>query len=143
MRYFRTKEDLYRILKKVFDRLQVEPERLYRFDYSNLVVRIRFVNPQGEILLDGRQPPLGLFFDQCPGNANFEMIVEADRLHRIWSGEETLHQSLFAGHITTKGNIVKAQPFFALMQSCQNVYSDCLSDYCPKEGFTAEGSIIG
>lgn len=122
MHYYSTEQVLYELLESLFTRLQRQPQLHEAFVHSNLVVRVRFRNPKAEVLLDGRQPPLGVFYGPSPGAANFEMCMEADKLHHILLKEEELTSALFDGSIQVKGNILKAQPFIELIQNCQQIY---------------------
>lgn len=122
MHTFRTEQELVEVLEGLFGQLQRQPRSIEPFVHSNLVVRIQLKNPTAELLLDGRQPPFQFFLGPRPGEANFEMELEADCLHQIWMGELLLASALFDGQIRTKGNILKAQSFIDLLEACKPIY---------------------
>jgi len=120
MNPFQSTEQLYQIAHSLFDSL--EPAAIEPFTSSNLVIRLVIEQPDGEILLDGRQPPLEVFYGPRPGQANLEMRFSGDLLHQIWSGQEEMHQALFSGRIEITGNLMKAQPIMDLFRECQRHY---------------------
>jgi signal transduction histidine kinase len=86
------------------------------------VIRIRAIQPEAEILVDGRQPPLEVFFGARPGLANIEIEVPADLLHRIWLGKESTRDAFFSGRIKTRGNMLKMLKLTELFYECERVY---------------------
>ena len=108
MAVYQSTEQLYAVMNDLFQEIAANPDHIDEFLHSNMVVRISFEDPSGEILLDGRQPPLEFFLGPRPGKANFEIRLPADLLHSIWMGREKLSAAFFSGKITTKGNVFKA-----------------------------------
>ena len=99
MAIFSSEEQMYEVLQSVFDQLKTTPEKIAPFTSSNLVIRILLTDPAAEVLLDGRQPPLEVFFGPRPGQANLEFSMPADLLHRIWMDEESTSAAFFGGRI--------------------------------------------
>ncbi len=108
MAVYESTEQLYAVMNDLFQALAADQSNIDDFTKSNMVVRIIFEDPDGEILLDGRQPPLEFFLGPTPGKANFEIRVPADLLHEIWMGRESLSSAFFSGKIKAKGNIFRA-----------------------------------
>ena len=108
----------------VFERISANPEHIAPFTHSNLVIRIKTTAPNAEVLLDGRQPPLEVFYGPSPGKANLEITLPADLLHRIWLSEESASQAFFNGHVKTKGNFLKAMQLIELFRECERVYPE-------------------
>jgi hypothetical protein len=123
MAIFRSAEHLYAILELVFAGVRAHPAEIEPFTGSNLVIRLRTVEPTAEVLLDGRQPPLQVFYGERPGKANLEVLLPADLLHAIWVGAESASSAFFSGRIQTKGNFLKATPLFDLFRVCEQVYT--------------------
>ncbi len=122
MAIFQSPEQFYSIMHMVFERVSANPEHIEPFTRSNLVIRINTTTPEAEILLDGRQPPLEVFYGPRPGKANLEIALPADLLHQIWLGEESASQAFFSGQVKTKGNFLKAMPLIELFRECERVY---------------------
>ncbi len=129
MAVFQSEEQLYKVLVSVFERIAEEPEHIQPFTTSNLVIRMSFTDPTAEVLLDGRQPPLEVFYGPRPGKANMEFTMHADLLHKIWLGSESASQAFFSGRIKTKGNVMKAVQLLALFRECERVYPAIAAQY--------------
>jgi putative sterol carrier protein len=122
MPFYSSDQQLYDVLQSVFDRVKEEPHQIEAFTRSNLVIRMNFTNPEGVILLDGRQPPLEVFFGSRPGRADLEMRMNADLLHDIWMGQRRLRDAFFSGEIQTKGNIMRATKLTDLFREAERAY---------------------
>lgn len=123
MAIFQSDQQLYTVLQDVFEQASADPLRVASFTRSNLVIRMRTANPTAEVLLDGRQPPLEVFYGPTPGKANLEITLEADLLHQIWTGTQSGSEAFFSGRIKTKGNLLKAMQLLDLFQEVEQVYS--------------------
>ncbi len=129
MAVFESDRQLYAVLQSVFERLAAEPATIDAFTHSNLVIRMHFREPAAQVLLDGRQPPLEVFYGATPGAANMEFTISADLLHRIWMGEESTSEAFFSGRIQTQGNFMKAVKLLDLFRECERVYPDVAAQY--------------
>jgi hypothetical protein len=127
MAVFESDEQFYAAMQAVFAAVSQEPEHIDTFTRSNLVIRMNFSNPTAEVLLDGRQPPLEVFYGARPGQANIEVSMDAELLHRIWLGQESASQSFFSGSIQTQGNVMRAMPLMDLFRACERVYPDVVA----------------
>ena len=114
---------LYEALQRVFDKVQERPAAIESFTRSNLVVRLRLTEPDAEVLLDGRQPPLEVFFGPRPGKADLELTMAADTLHLVWSGQRKLKDLFFGGQIQTSGNLFRAMELADLFREAERVYA--------------------
>jgi len=122
MSTFQNEEQFYQVVRMATERLAEIPERTASFSHSNLVLRICLTNPTAELLLDGRQPPLEVFYGKSPGEANITLTLEADLLHELWLGKQDLRQMLFNGQIQTTGNLLRAVPIIDMLTAFQEVY---------------------
>lgn len=119
---FSSEEHFYTVMREVFRRVAEDPKNVSEIAHSNLVMRIRVTNPEAEILVDGRQPPLEVFFGKRPGDANVEVSLAADLLHALWLGKESTRQAFFGGLIKTRGNMLKMMRLTELFYECEKVY---------------------
>lgn len=126
---YQSTEQLYAVLDDLFARLAAEPGLLDPFTHSNLVIRIRLTQPEGEVLLDGRQPPLEVFFGPRPGRANLDIRMSTDLMHRMWTGQESTRQAFFSGKIHTKGNIMRARKLIDLFLACEQIYPSVAAEH--------------
>jgi alkyl sulfatase BDS1-like metallo-beta-lactamase superfamily hydrolase len=128
MPFYQTEEQLYDVLASVFERVRQKPEYIETFTSSNLVIRMRFLAPTAEVLLDGRQPPLEVFYGDRPGRADLELTMQADDLHKIWLGNKRLREAFFSGEIKTKGNIMRATKLTDLFREAERAYPYVLAE---------------
>ncbi len=119
---FSSEEHFYKVMGEVFAKVKAVPENVHDIAHSNLVIRIRATGPEAEILVDGRQPPLEVFFGARPGDANIEISLAADLLHALWLGQESTRQAFFGGKIKTRGNMLKMMKLTDLFYQCEKVY---------------------
>ncbi len=124
MAVFQSQQHLYAVMSDVFLAVSAQPKDIAPFTASNLVVRIRFHDPEAEILVDGRQPPLEVFFGERPGKANLEIEVTGDLLHGMWLGRQSTSEAFFSGKIKTKGNLLRVMKLVDLFRVCEDVYGD-------------------
>lgn len=120
---FDSDEHFYLVMHDVFTEVAEHP-RMDTIARSNLVIRIKTTQPDAELLIDGRQPPLEIFYGTRPGQANIEIMLAADLLHRIWLGQVSTRESFFSGKIKTRGNMLKMMTLTDLFSECERVYPD-------------------
>jgi hypothetical protein len=128
MSFFQSERQLYDVLQAVFERVKDKPAHIESFTRSNLVIRMRFIEPDAEVLLDGRQPPLEVFYGERPGRADLELAMQADDLHAIWMGQKRLREAFFSGEIRTKGNVLRATKLADLFREAERAYPQVLAE---------------
>ena len=116
-------EQLYGVLRRVFEKVKERPGAIESFTSSNLVIRLRLKDPDAEVLLDGRQPPLEVFFGARPGKADLELTMTADLLHEVWCGQRKLKDAFFGGQIQSSGNIFLAMNLTDLFREAERAYA--------------------
>lgn len=129
MSVYQSAEQFYVVMQAVFDYVMQYPDYVATFSHSNLVIRMNLRSPEAEILLDGRQPPLGVFFGPRPGRANLEISLEADLLHALWLGTESTHQAFLSGRIQTRGNLLKAMQLAEIFTAAERIYPTIARQY--------------
>lgn len=129
MAVYASTEQFYTVMKDVFDQVMQHPDHIESFTRSNLVIRMNTTEPDAEILLDGRQPPLEVFFGPRPGRANLEVSLTADLLHAMWLGAESTHQAFLSGRIQTRGNLLKAMQLVELFAEAERIYPAVAQQY--------------
>jgi hypothetical protein len=129
MSVYQSAEQFYAIMQEVFNYVMQHPDHVTAFSHSNLVIRMNMRAPAAEILLDGRQPPLGVFFGPRPGRANLEITLDADLLHALWMGTESTHQAFLSGQIQTRGNLLKAMQLAEVFTAAERIYPTIARQY--------------
>ena len=116
-------EQFYTVLQRVFEKVKERPDAIQSFTSSNLVIRLRLTDLDAEVLLDGRQPPMEVFFGARPGNADLELTMTADLLHEVWCGRRKLKDAFFGGQIQSSGNIFLAMKLTDLFREAERAYT--------------------
>jgi hypothetical protein len=129
MAVFADEVQFYIVMQEVFDFVVRHPQHIESFTRSNLVIRMHTTDPEAEILLDGRQPPLEVFFGPSPGLANLEVTLPADLLHAMWLGKESTHKAFYTGRIRTTGNLLKAMQLAEVFQEAERIYPTVARKY--------------
>ena len=109
-------------LQATFERLQQETAAMQAFGATGLVVRVRLEGMDQEILVDGRLQEV--FWDPRPGQADLELHLPAELLHRILMEEVSFRRSFMNGDIRTQGNVFRAMPFAELLQTARPIYRE-------------------
>jgi putative sterol carrier protein len=122
MQIFHSSEQFYNVLNDLFQQVSENPKNIETFTRSNMVIRLKTTDPEAELLLDGRQPPLEVFFGPRPGAANIEISLPASLLHRMWTGLESTSAAFFSGKVKVKGNMLKAMQLFELFEEAERLY---------------------
>lgn len=129
MAVYQSSEQFYQVMDEVFAYVIQHPQHIESFTRSNLVIRMRTTDPETEILLDGRQPPLQVFFGPTPGRANLEISLTADLLHEMWLGRESTHMAFYSGRIRTTGNLLKAMQLSEVFAEAERIYPTVVQRY--------------
>lgn len=127
MNEIQSSEHLYALFGRIVDQIRLNPSKIDAFTHSNLVVRVRLTAPEAEIMIDGRQPPLEVYFGERPGTADFEMSLTAPHLLRLLKNEDEWHSAIFSGQIQIKGNVLRASSFIEFLLECQSIYGAMVS----------------
>jgi hypothetical protein len=129
MPFYSDTEQLYAATRALFARIsQNGSHAADGILKARLVIRLRTSDPEGEIALDGRQPPLKSGFGPSTLRPELDIQMSADTLHRILLGELALGKALSGGLLKVKGPILKTLPLADLFHQGQRYYPDVLKE---------------
>ena len=129
MPFYHDTEQLYAATRALFARIgQNSPHAADGILKARLVIRLRTSEPEGEIALDGRQPPLKSHFGPAAVRPELDIQMSVDTLHRILLGELQLGKALSGGLLKVKGPIFKTLPLAELFQQGRRYYPDILRE---------------
>jgi len=129
MPFYHDTKQLYAVLQTLFARIgQNSPHAADGILRARLVIRLRTSEPEGEIALDGRQPPLKSHFGPAAVRPELDIQMSVDTLHRILLGELQLGKALSGGLLKVKGPILKTLPLAELFQQGRRYYPDILRE---------------
>ena len=129
MPFYHDTQQMDAVLRALFARIgQSSPRAADGILKARLVIRLRTSEPEGEIALDGRQPPLKSYFGPAAVRPELDIQMAADTLHRILLGELALGKALSGGLLKVKGPIFKTLPLAELFHQGQRYYPDVLRE---------------
>ena len=129
MPFYHDTKQLYVVLEALFARIgQNSPNAAAGILKARLVIRLRTSEPEGEIALDGRQPPLKSSFGPSTLRPELDIHMAADTLHRILLDELPLGKALGGGLVKVKGPILKTLPLAELFHQGRRDYPDVLRE---------------
>ena len=129
MPFYQNTEQLYAATRALFARLnEKDPHAADGVLKTRLIIRLRTSEPEGEITLDGRQPPLKSHFGHSTLHPDLDVHMSADTLHRILLGELPLGKALSGGLLKVKGPILKTLPLADLFHQGRRYYPEVLRE---------------
>jgi hypothetical protein len=109
-------------MHEVFTYVIQHPDHVEAFSHSNLVIRMNMRDPDAEILLDGRQPPLQVFYGPRPGAPTWRSPSTPTCCTRCgWEPRAPTRRS-YSGRISTRGNLLKAMQLTEVFTAAERIY---------------------
>jgi putative sterol carrier protein len=106
--YFKSEDEVYEFIGKLFENLAEDDELGPKFRKANTIVQYQYSNPKSQItvrMLDGEDGKVDL------GPTEMEpevvMTMEADTAHRFWLGKVNVTVALARGQMKAKGPVAK------------------------------------
>lgn len=128
MAVFRTTEELYTIMGALFERLKEHPDIAPRLLESNMVIRFRWRDPDGEVTVDLRHAPITYTFGPCDLRPDVEMTQSADVAHLFWLGKLSVPRAIATRQVIAKGSVPKALKLLPAIQPAFAIYREVLRD---------------
>ena len=129
MPFYSDTELLYSATRALFARIsQSDSHAADGILKARMVIRMCMSDPEGELVLDARQPPLKTSFGPTTLRPELDIQMAADTLHRILLGELALGKAFSGGLLMVKGPILKTLPLADLFHQGQRYYPDVLRE---------------
>jgi hypothetical protein len=129
MPFYQNTEQLYAATRTLFTRInENDPHAADGILKARLIIRLHTSEPEGEITLDGRQPPLKSHFGHSTLHPELDIHMAADTLHRILLDELSLGKALGGGLVKVKGPILKTLPLADLFHQGRRYYPSVLRE---------------
>lgn len=124
---FNSKDQLYRCVGGTFERLQ--PAQFAPLHRAQLMIELICQQPDGQIVLNGRELPVGIYFDKRPpADPNLTIWLEALTLHHIMLGELGIMKAMGQNKIKAKGSLLRVRKLGALFEESQKIYPQVLAE---------------
>ena len=108
MGYFKSEQEVYDTIGKLFEDLRDDDELFPKFQRANTIVQYEFRDPESRItvkMLDGEPGQVDLGPTQMEPEVT--MSMEADTAHRFWLGKVNVTVALARGQMKAKGPVAK------------------------------------
>ena len=125
---FADTDRLYRVFDAFFRRLAAESDVVDALVVSQLVVRFRFKNPDGQVTVDLRQAPISWEFGDTPLEPELELIQSADVANRFWQGRLNITSAIATRKVVARGPISKALALLPALQPAYPLYTQVLHE---------------
>ena len=126
MTTFRDTEHLYEVLDAFFQRVAARPDVAGGLLAGGFVLRFRYSDPDGQVTVDLRQPPVTWIFGECDLRPDLEMIQSADVAHTFWLGRLNLPTALATRRVVSRGPVAKALKLLPAVKPTHALYEEAL-----------------
>lgn len=129
MAVYASGDQLYDCLRELFARIEAADSRAAdSLLKARLHIRFRLTEPAAEITIDARQRPLQIAYGPAAGQAELDVALAADTLHRILLGELSLAKALGSKLLKPTGPVWKTAALADLFASARSIYPQVLQD---------------
>jgi hypothetical protein len=116
-------------LKALFNRVgETHPEATGQVTTSHLVIRLRILSPEAEVVINGRRNPAQITYSATTMRPDLDVQLNADTLHAILLAELPLGKALASGKMKVRGPVTKAFVMEDIFHSCQALYPQLLHE---------------
>jgi len=127
--YFKSEQEVYDTIGKLFENLRDDDELFPKFQRANTIVQYQFRDPESQItvkMLDAEPGEVDL------GPTDMEpevtMSMEADTAHRFWLGKVNVTVALARGQMKAKGPVAKILKLVPLVKPVFPRYREQLEE---------------
>jgi hypothetical protein len=99
-----------------------------KFAKANLVMKLRYDQPQAEISVLMREPQMVVVFGPCAEQADVTMAMTADIADRFWRGEYHLSLGLVRAEVKATGPVSKILRLVPLTKPLFPIYRDLVAE---------------
>jgi hypothetical protein len=129
MPYFKSEQEVYDFIGKLFQDLAEDDELWPKFQRANTIVQYQFRNPESQITVkmrDGEDSQVDL--GQTGLDPEVVMSMEADTAHKFWLGKVNVTVALARGQMKAKGPVAKILKLVPLVKPVFPRYRQMLTD---------------
>lgn len=128
MSYYETNAQFERNLALFFERMQVEQATAVQdILKKNLLIIIDHTDPDGTIVLDGRETSIDVSFVKPKERGDLYIKTSTETLHHVLLGDLRLAKAIGSRDLIFKGSLRKAMALADLFHACQDTYRDIVA----------------
>jgi hypothetical protein len=129
MPVFKSSEQLYDVLKSLFQRIgEDDPSASDSVSASKMIIRMRLIDPAVELTVNARAYPIKVHYGNSSLRPDFDVQMQADAFHQILLRELPLRQALGNGQLKVKGPVYKSFALADIFHRGQVVYPEILKE---------------
>ncbi len=128
MPIFRDSDHLREVFEPFFQRLADDETISGSLSRAGIVLRFRYTEPNDQVTIDLRQPPLSWTFGETSLEPDLEMIQSADTAHTFWLGRLRITRALATRQVVSRGPVARALKLLPALRPAYAVYADVLRD---------------
>lgn len=125
---FRDAEQLYGVLDRLFARLSQDARSAEALAAGGFVLRFRYTEPQAQVTLDLRGPPIRWELGESALAPDLEMMQSADVAHRFWLGELDVPRAIATRQVVSRGPVHKALKLLPAVKGVFPIYREVLRE---------------
>ncbi len=127
MAFFEDSQQLYACARALLGRVQDQhPDAADAILASRLVIRLSTTDPDVEITINGRRRPVQISYGPVKLRPTLDIQMEADTLHRILLGEQSLKKAFAGGLLKVRGPVWKTADLAPLFAHGRQIYPQVL-----------------
>ena len=108
MAYFKSEQEVYDYIGRLFQDLSEDAELLPKFQKANTVVQYQYRDPESQITVNMKEGEEGqVDLGTTTLDPEVIMSMEADTAHRFWLGKVNVTVALARGQMKAKGPVAK------------------------------------
>ena len=129
MPYFKSEQEVYDFIGKLFQDLVQDDELAPKFRKANTIVQYQYRNPESQITVKMREGEEGqVDFGSTEMEPEVVMTMEADTAHKFWLGKVNVTVALARGQMKAKGPVAKILKLVPLVKPVFPRYRQQLAD---------------
>ena len=122
-------DQFYACAKRLFSEMETtNPRAADPILASQMVIRMRFTEPEAEFTINGRQRPAQTTFGPSTLRPTLEIEMAADTLHRILLGELLIKTAVANGRLQVRGPVWKVKALADFFHELQARYAELLDE---------------
>ncbi len=107
MATFKTPDQLYRELGKLFERIATEPEVQESLKSLRLCVRFNYSEPDATMTLNAKDGEYSIICGDCDNTPDVELTMTGEVAYRFWTGELNVIEAITKRDIEVIGSLGK------------------------------------
>jgi hypothetical protein len=129
MTFFADSQQLYACVQALLVRVQEQhPDGADAILASRLVIRLSTSDPELELTINGRRRPVQISYGPSKLRSTLDIEMEADTLHRILLGEQSLKKAFAGGLLKVAGPVWRTADLAVLLDYGRLIYPQVLRE---------------